>query len=195
MKRSMAERLHDSSTPEPNTGCWLWTLKMDRDGYGRAKVRGHDTPASRLAWEAATGEPPPADKLVCHTCDFPPCVNPDHLFLGTHRDNILDCHAKGRSAPQRGQHNPTSRLSDAAVTDVRARRAAGESLRAIAEDLGVNISTVCVAARGASWRHVGALAAPAARCGCGRSLKRHVGRPVYDRCWVCRGDEGAEDSP
>lgn len=69
-------------------------------GYGRRWFRGSPWRAHRVAWVEAFGEIPDG-LLVLHTCDNPPCVNPEHLFLGTHRDNALDRQAKGRSAKTR----------------------------------------------------------------------------------------------
>lgn len=79
--------------------CWVWTAHRNNNGYGlmrvgyginRATVSVH-----RLSWKMHNGEPPPG-KCVLHKCDNPPCVNPDHLFLGTHRDNTQDMIRKGR---------------------------------------------------------------------------------------------------
>jgi hypothetical protein len=95
--RSIDRRLWDRACPEPNTGCWLWTGSVIEDGYGRLK--GHTRAlvlAHRFAWEATFG-PIPDGFQVLHECDTPPCINPDHLFLGTHTDNMRDMSAKGRS--------------------------------------------------------------------------------------------------
>src|SRR5262245_6642261 len=84
----------------PN-GCWEWQGRRSRDGYGRMTItesrRPHTRPAHRVAWEHFNG-PIPENMLVCHKCDNPPCINPAHLFLGTHRDNFRDMREKGRSA-------------------------------------------------------------------------------------------------
>jgi hypothetical protein len=75
--------------------CWEWTGCRLPKGYGMFTIQGQTVYAHRVAWEIATGLS--ADTLcVCHRCDNPPCVRPDHLFIGTHRDNALDCKAKGR---------------------------------------------------------------------------------------------------
>lgn len=75
--------------------CWVWTGARTA-GYGTLFRNGRHERASRLAWEIATGSPPPPDLLVCHHCDNPPCVRPSHLFLGTDRDNAQDAISKGR---------------------------------------------------------------------------------------------------
>lgn len=84
--------------PEPNSGCWLWTAGIapgDLD-YGAVWLYGRNLRASRAAWMAFYG-PIPDGLWVLHKCDTPTCVNPRHLWLGTHDDNMADCVRKGRS--------------------------------------------------------------------------------------------------
>ena len=78
------------------TGCWVWTGNVRNDGYGRTKFRGKDWGAHRLSFTVFR-YPVPDGLFVCHTCDRPLCVNPDHLFLGTALDNNGDAKRKGRS--------------------------------------------------------------------------------------------------
>ncbi len=85
-------------------GCWEWQAQRDKDGYGRIERVGRVFRAHRAAYELAYG-PIPDGLQVCHTCDNPPCIRPDHLFLGTSRDNWQDSIDKGRrTLPQRNVH-------------------------------------------------------------------------------------------
>lgn len=85
--------------------CWVWTANKKADGYGMIRVAGRTVAAHRLSWELHFGPIPP-DLHVCHTCDNPPCVNPDHLFVGTREDNMRDAAAKGRNVQQKKTHCP-----------------------------------------------------------------------------------------
>lgn len=88
-------RLERLSTPEPNTGCWLWTSTTTNRGYGRLSIDGGDVLAHRAAYEAFCGAIP-AGLMVCHRCDVRSCINPEHLFLGCAQDNQADKARKSR---------------------------------------------------------------------------------------------------
>lgn len=82
-------------------GCWGFEGHHDRDRYPQFTVRGLPVRASRFMYEMLNG-PIPAGRMVCHSCDRPQCVNPEHLWLGTAKDNMRDCVAKGRHARHSG---------------------------------------------------------------------------------------------
>lgn len=133
--------------PEPNTGCHIWMGSVDQWGYGRVwkdKISG--LLIHRIAYECAFGAFDSSLK-VCHRCDMPSCVNPDHLFLGTQKDNLRDMFSKGRARP-RGRapgwrDNPT--VAAPAVARVRKRSSVtvGDPVHLIGSS-GVT----------ARWRHV-----------------------------------------
>lgn len=87
-------RFWDKVSPEPNSGCWLWTGSVAPGGYGQFWL-GKLHRCTRLVF-AHLLEVDPGEMHVLHRCDNPPCCNPDHLRLGSHSDNMLDMHAKGR---------------------------------------------------------------------------------------------------
>jgi hypothetical protein len=93
---SLQARLEKYILPEPMSGCWLWDGNTYHAfGYGIVSYKGKQHTTSRLAWMAYRG-PIPDEMHVLHKCDNPACLNPDHLFLGTHRDNVADMNRKGR---------------------------------------------------------------------------------------------------
>lgn len=128
-------------------GCWQWTKSLTHNGYGRTRHRGHEKRAHRVAYELAFGCVP-ADKQVCHHCDNPACVNPDHLFIGTQLDNMRDMIAKGRKVVNalRGEKHPRAKLSDA---DVAALRADKRESRVLAAEYGITQIHVNCLRRGA----------------------------------------------
>lgn len=96
--------------PEPNTGCWLWDGPTPGDGYAMVTINGKARKLHRLMWEHVNG-PIPKGLHVLHRCDVRSCGNPDHLFLGTHQDNMKDMQQKGRAGKGRGTAMGKGRLS------------------------------------------------------------------------------------
>ena len=105
-----------------DTGCWIWQGARTNKGYGCVDVNGTNTTAHRAAWVAKFGSISKGI-LVCHHCDTPPCINPDHLFLGTAKDNAADMVSKGR-------HNSGSWkvLTEAVIAEARSFYLAGHTL-------------------------------------------------------------------
>lgn len=89
------ERFWSKTTPEPNSGCWLWTASLGSTGYGQISIDGRHRKAHRVSWELHNGEIPDG-MCVLHRCDVPSCVNPEHLWLGDQPANLKDMWAKGR---------------------------------------------------------------------------------------------------
>jgi hypothetical protein len=88
--------------------CWLWTAAVGTDGYGKFWYNGITTHAHRIAFELTFGQIDEDGLIVCHRCDNPLCVRPDHLFLGTHRDNAVDMVRKGRDRHSRARRERTT---------------------------------------------------------------------------------------
>ena len=114
--------------------CWLWTGAKGRKNYGYIIDKGRKLGAHRVSYELHVG-PIPEGLIVCHRCDNPPCVNPDHLFVGTYADNSADMKAKGRSMA-RSRH-AFSKLTEEQYDEVERLHAAGESNSSIAMRFGV----------------------------------------------------------
>lgn len=142
------------------SGCWHWTDAPDRYGYGRLQIKKRAVKAHRISYALHNGDLP-ADRLVCHSCDNPICVNPAHLFLGTDFDNRQDAKVKGRipakpGAPNPGETNGRAKLTDAIVRDLLDRHGRSEIKSAAAEAraLGVNPCIVQGILRGTKWKHI-----------------------------------------
>lgn len=148
--------------------CWLWSASRSRAGYGKFGAGGRFglTSAHRFSWELHHGPIPPG-MCICHRCDNPPCVRPDHLFLGTLADNNADMKAKGRGArgkrngsqtcPERlvrGSRQPTAKLTEGAVEAMRLAHARGERQKVLADRFHVSRAAICNALQGKTWKHV-----------------------------------------
>lgn len=152
---------------EPTTfGCTEWVACRNRQGYGEVTIEGRLYKAHRVSWRIHKG-PVPQDMLVLHKCDNPPCVNPDHLFLGTHADNAIDCKIKGRSPDNSGEKHylwgkkhsnpatsdtvPSSKIKSKNIPDIIKRLANGETQASVAKSYEVRQSAIAAIASGRSY--------------------------------------------
>jgi hypothetical protein len=156
------------------TGCWEWTGLKSSKGYGRLPNKHGTCLASRIVWRMLYG-PIPQGLVVRHVvCRNPGCVNPVHLALGTHADNMADMVRDGMSTradkhwarlhPEkraRGTRNGSARLSESSVIRIREAYATGQhSQRALAVEFGVSQRTIGKVTRGLVWTHVAQAGAP-----------------------------------
>lgn len=149
----LVQRFHEKFEVDPISGCWLWTASTAGKGYGQIKVPGtrRQVYAHRLSYEIYVG-PIPDGMMVLHRCDNPPCVNPEHLFLGTGAVNLMDMAQKGRHLY--GERNTEHKLTEIGVHRIFDLAEAGWSQRRIANEMEVGQAHVGRILRGLRWRHV-----------------------------------------
>lgn len=139
---------------QKSDGCWLWTGSRFASGYGQLKVGGkRATPqrAHRISWELHFG-PIPSRLVVCHSCDTPLCVRPDHLFLGTNADNSADMTSKARQI--KGEHHWAAALTEPIVRTIREKHAMGSTIMELARQYSRSHGCISHIVHGRSWKHV-----------------------------------------
>lgn len=136
-------------------GCWLWTGSKNSDGYGTVRADERISLAHRVAWQLAFGLIPNG-MCVLHRCDMPACVRPDHLWLGSHQDNMRDRDRKGRSGSEKrnGERHGRAKLTEKAIVAIRQAYAMGVSQYALARRFNVNSGTINGIVRRITWVHV-----------------------------------------
>lgn len=137
---SIADRFWSKVKKGP--GCWEWQAACDPDGYGRfgGKL------AHRTAWLLTNGDA--GASCLLHKCDNPPCVRPDHLFLGTRADNLADMRRKGRERHARGERAGKAKLTREQVLVI---YRSTDSIRSLARDYGVSYASIHLIRTGRNW--------------------------------------------
>lgn len=137
---------------EKTSDCWLWKGATVGNGYGKVTINSKCQRAHRVAWELTNG-PIPDGMFVCHRCDNPACVRPDHLFLGTPADNVDDMHIKGRYP--RGEARKRAKLTAEMVRQIRSRyQPRRVTVDALATEYGVHSSLIHRIVHRKAWKHV-----------------------------------------
>ena len=132
-------------------GCWQWQGTANGGGYGLMCYQGKSQSAHRVSFMVFNG-PIPEGLHVMHICDNPGCVNPDHLLVGTAKENRADCKNKGRLNAKRGSENGFAKLTEEEVLEI---RTSDIGPRELAKKFGLHEGSVCNIRRGLTWKHVG----------------------------------------
>lgn len=140
--------------PSTKTDCIEWPASRHRQGYGHLTVNGKYWLAHRWEWTRAHG-PIPSGMCVLHKCDNPPCINLEHLFLGTQVDNIMDCKAKGRNKTSRnvGVKQWKAKIDEATAREIKSLKGAAP-LRVLGERFGMSKQAIWDIQNGRNWKHI-----------------------------------------
>ena len=169
LTEQIKRRFNSKLKPKNDNGCVEWSDVGKCRGYGRFRVGKRKLASHRVAWAIRYGQIPDG-MFVCHKCDNPSCCNPDHLFLGTHEDNMADMSRKGRTRDQRGDKhhfakNPSlikvgeqstnAKLTEIQVRLIKEKLKSGKLTQvAIASEFNVTGGCIHLIHKGVNWSHI-----------------------------------------
>lgn len=133
--------------------CWEWRRRINIKGYGQVRAGKNMVGAHRVAFFIHNNQDP-LDKFVCHSCDNRSCVNPNHLWIGTNADNIMDCKRKGRLTPSPGSKNGFSKLTESQVLEIRRLRQDGVTSKELAEKFKTDKTNIWLIVTRKHWNHI-----------------------------------------
>lgn len=134
--------------------CWIWQKATNEHGYGVLGIKGKPQLAHRIAWQLTNGRPAQIDLKVLHSCDNPPCCNPNHLREGTHQDNVDDREGRGRWGGSIGEAHPQAVLTVETVRQIKYYLAQGDRLSVISKKTGATVNSIYPIKKGKTWKHV-----------------------------------------
>lgn len=156
VKDKLPERFWSKIKFDDPGNCWEWQAYRHPEGYGKYKASATSLiSAHRYIYMELFGRLP-STLLVCHKCNNPSCVNPNHLYAGTNQDNTNDREAAGRGITfiKRGSQYGNAKLNEEKVAVIKQRLAAGHVSNEIAKDYGVSIALISMIKHGRNWTHV-----------------------------------------
>lgn len=162
-RKSIRERfVRNFIIPENRSSCWLWHGDKTSDGYGRFTISSYlgisqRMSAHRYSYIFHTMDEPPKGMLICHKCDVKLCVNPNHLFIGSYKDNVDDMDRKGRrvTGGAKGERNRGCKITSELVLKIREDyKITGRSQQYLADKYGLGQTQVSRIVRRESWKHL-----------------------------------------
>ena len=136
------------------TPCWEWKKGRHKFGYGQIHYGGRCENIHRVSWVIWKG-PIPKGLSVLHRCDNPPCCNPDHLWLGTQAQNVMDAFIKRRNSAARGEASAKAKLTESSVRTIRAWKRQGRfSTKTLSKMFNVTTRQILSIANRESWKHI-----------------------------------------